>query len=210
MPTRLIYVMDPMCSWCWGFFPVLEQLAQQAASAGVPLHLVVGGLRQEQMPLRQMERERLLGYWQQVSKVSGQRFAASVRLPEQFVYDTTAACQALVAARTLDNSRLLDLVRAIQQSFYCQAGDVTQPAHLVNLAESVGYSREAFAACYDDPLTAQHTQADFAWVQGLGLSGFPTVLVQRNGQLALLTNGYQPFEPLSELLRRWLERAVED
>ena len=42
MASRLLYVMDPMCSWCWGFAPVAEALAEQAAAAGVPLQLVVG------------------------------------------------------------------------------------------------------------------------------------------------------------------------
>ena len=34
-----------MCSWCWGFAPVVKALAAQASTAGVELHLVVGGLR---------------------------------------------------------------------------------------------------------------------------------------------------------------------
>ena len=28
MHTRLLYVMDPMCSWCWGFAPVLQALTK--------------------------------------------------------------------------------------------------------------------------------------------------------------------------------------
>ena len=43
--TRLLYVMDPMCSWCWGFAPVVEALAEQAARVGVALELRLGGLR---------------------------------------------------------------------------------------------------------------------------------------------------------------------
>ena len=27
MQQRLIHVMDPMCSWCWGFKPVLDEVA---------------------------------------------------------------------------------------------------------------------------------------------------------------------------------------
>ena len=45
MSARLLYVMDPMCSWCWGFAPVAAALIAQAADAGVPTRLVVGGLR---------------------------------------------------------------------------------------------------------------------------------------------------------------------
>ena len=52
------------------------------------------------------------------------------------------------------------------------------------------------------------TAADFTWVQDLGIAGFPTLLAERNGQLALLTNGYQPLSELSPLLGRWLERAA--
>ena len=32
MSARLIYVMDPMCSWCWGFAPVAQALIAQAAA----------------------------------------------------------------------------------------------------------------------------------------------------------------------------------
>ena len=32
---RLLYVMDPMCSWCWGFAPVANALVEQAHAAGV-------------------------------------------------------------------------------------------------------------------------------------------------------------------------------
>ncbi|MFH7428999.1 DsbA family protein, partial [Pseudomonas syringae pv. tagetis] len=40
MSARLIYVMDPMCSWCWAFAPVADALVQQARAACLPLHLV--------------------------------------------------------------------------------------------------------------------------------------------------------------------------
>ncbi|HAB02762.1 MAG TPA: disulfide bond formation protein DsbA, partial [Pseudomonas sp.] len=45
MTARLLYVMDPMCSWCWGFAPVASALIEQAAQAGIATHLVAGGLR---------------------------------------------------------------------------------------------------------------------------------------------------------------------
>jgi putative protein-disulfide isomerase len=56
MSARLIYVMDPMCSWCWGFAPVADALVQQARAAGVPLHLVMGGLRSEGAALEPAKR----------------------------------------------------------------------------------------------------------------------------------------------------------
>ena len=59
MSARLIYVMDPMCSWCWGFAPVASALIDQASQAGVPTHLVVGGLRSGSAALDGATRARL-------------------------------------------------------------------------------------------------------------------------------------------------------
>lgn len=45
---RLIYVADPMCSWCYGFGPQLADLRARLADtlgAPVPVTLVTGGLR---------------------------------------------------------------------------------------------------------------------------------------------------------------------
>jgi putative protein-disulfide isomerase len=84
---------------------------------------------------------------------------------------------------------------------------VTRAGVLRELASAAGLPRGEFAEAFDSPQAQAATQADFSWVQDLGIAGFPTLLAERNGQLALLTNGYQPLEQLQPLLARWLERA---
>jgi len=208
MHARLIYVMDPMCSWCWGFAPVIESLAGQAAAAGVPLHLVVGGLRRDRIAIDASARVRYLGYWQAVNASTGQLFNFEHGLPEGLVYDTEPACRALVTARQLDPDSAWPLAGLIQQAFYTEGADVTQAGVLVGLAERAGLPRIEFAEAFDSPAMHAATAADFTWVQDLGIAGFPTLLAERDGQLALLTNGYQPLEALAPLLGRWLERAA--
>jgi putative protein-disulfide isomerase len=208
MQARLLYVMDPMCSWCWGFAPVIESLAEQAAVAGVPLQLVVGGLRRDRIAIDAAARVRYLGYWQAVNASTGQLFNFDDGLPEGLVYDTEPACRALVTARELAPDLAWPLARLIQQAFYTEAVDVTQAGVLLQLAEQAGIPRIEFAEAFDSPAMHTATAADFTWVQDLGIAGFPTLLAEREGQLALLTNGYQPLETLAPLLGRWLERAT--
>ncbi|PBP35747.1 DsbA family protein [Pseudomonas syringae] len=208
MSARLIYVMDPMCSWCWGFAPVADALVQQARAAGVPLHLVMGGLRSEGAALEPAKRRYILEHWQAVEEATGQPFLREGALPEGFVYDTTPACLAVTAARQLDPDRAWALVGLIQRAFYSEARDVTRPSVLAELAEQTGLWRPGFADEFESPQRQAATAADFAWAQDLGIAGFPTLLAERNGQLALLTNGYQPLSSLSPLLGRWLERAA--
>ncbi len=209
MNARLLYVMDPMCSWCWGFAPVFDALAAQARSADVSLHLVAGGLRPgTAQALDGASRDYILKHWRAVAERTGQAFRFDGALPEGFVYDTEPASRALVALRSLAADRVWPLVQAIQQAFYVEGRDVTRPAVLVELAEQLGVPRQAFAAAFDSAAQRVATQADFAWAQNLGIAGFPTLLAERNGQLALLTNGYQPLETLAPLLGRWLERRA--
>lgn len=208
MASRLLYVMDPMCSWCWGFAPVVEALAEQAAAASVPLQIVVGGLRRDQVAVDAAARVRYLGYWQAVNASTGQLFDFERGLPEGLVYDTEPACRALVTARQLDAASAWTLLKLIQQAFYTEGADVTQASVLVQLAEQAGIPRIEFAEAFDSQAMQEATAADFTWVQDLGIAGFPTLLAERDGQLALLTNGYQPLEVLAPLLGRWLERAA--
>ncbi|MCO6057724.1 DsbA family protein [Pseudomonas sp. MOB-449] len=198
-----------MCSWCWGFAPVVEALAGQAAAAGVPLHLVAGGLRTGQgAALDGHTRRYILEHWQAVNQATGQPFRFDGALPDGFVYDTEPACRALVVARSLAPELAWPLVRLIQQAFYAEGRNVTQAATLVALAEQAGIPRIEFAEAFDDASAHERAVADFTWVQDLGIAGFPTLLAERDGQLALLTNGYQPLDELAPLLGRWLERGV--
>ncbi|KGF66218.1 DSBA oxidoreductase [Pseudomonas lutea] len=207
MSTRLLYVMDPMCSWCWGFSPVAEALVKQAGAAGVPLHLVVGGLRTGSgASLEPSTRRYILEHWQAVQETTGQVFRFEGALPDGFVYDTAPACRAIVAARSLAPDVAWRLVKEIQQAFYLQGRDVTHGSVLAELAEKAGLPRIEFAEAFDSVEQHAATASDFSWVQDLGIAGFPTLLAERNGQLALLTNGYQALDVLQPLLGRWLER----
>lgn len=209
MNARLLYVMDPMCSWCWGFAPVAEALAEQASAAGVPLHLVVGGLRTGGAPLEPNTRRYILEHWQAVQQTTGQVFRFEDALPDTFIYDTEPACRALVAARSLAPDIAWALLGLIQRAFYLDGRDVTHAGVLAELAEQAGLPRIEFVEAFDSLEQREATRADFAWVKDLGIAGFPTMLAERDGQLALLTNGYQPLGNLSDLLGRWLERAAQ-
>jgi len=206
--ARLIYLMDPMCSWCWGFAPVFDALKAQAAAAGVAVQLIAGGLRPgNRAPLEEGMRDYILKHWREVNERCGQPFDFDAAMPPGFVYDTEPACRALVASRLLDSDKTWPLVQRIQQAFYVGGRDVGQPQVLVELAEETGFKRRAFAEAFDSEAVQQALLADFSYAQNLGISGFPTLLAERSGVLSLLTNGWQPLDALEPLLARWLEQA---
>lgn len=205
MSLDLLYFANPMCSWCWGFAPAVRALTE----AGHRVTLALGSLGADRArPMRAKDKDEVRQHWRHVTEASGQPFDFGFFERDGFVYDTEPACRALVAARELDAERAWPLLAAIQQAFYEQGVDVTRAPQLVELAEQVGFDRARFAEAFSSPDTRTATAADFSWVQDLGIAGFPTLLAERNGQLALLTNGYQPLERLQPLLGRWLQQAA--
>ncbi len=203
MTQRLIYVMDPMCSWCWGFVPVMDAIQQ--AFAQLPVHLVAGGLRPGVTdPMQDQAREAMSEHWRAVRTRTGQELLTPDALPANFIYNTEPACRALVVGRELDAERVWPLVKAIQQAFYTQVLDVTCCSVLFDLAEQVGYRRKKFCKAFLGAEAHAAVSADFTWAGDLGITGFPTLLAKRNGMLSLLANGYQPAEAILPLLERWV------
>ena len=203
--TRLVYFADPMCSWCYGFSPVIAALAERFESR-LPLELVMGGLRAGNTePMRATDKDMIRNAWTRVSASSGQPFDFSFFDREGFVYDTEPACRAVVTARRLLPRLALPFMARIQQAFYAENRDMTAPEEIAGVAEEAGFDRAAFAEAFAAAETRNETVRDFMTAESLGIHGFPTVIAgsQEKGY-ALLTNDYGTFEDLAEPLERWL------
>jgi len=204
---HLLYVADPMCSWCYGFGPELRRLLER--HPGTQVDLVMGGLRPyNREPMSPAFREMLREHWEHVAQASGLPLAPQALQIEGFVYDTEPACRAVVTARALDESRALDFLGAVQAAFYRDARDVTQGATLASLAATNGYDVSAFAQAFDSRAMLEQTREDFATSQRLGVGGFPTLGVRHGDELFLVTSGFVTTDVLEERLGE-IERRRE-
>lgn len=205
---RILYFADPMCSWCWGFSPVIAAIA--AACAGrVPIRLCAGGLRAgETRPMDDRSRAYVRHHWEQVATQTSQPFDFRFFERAYFVYDTEPACRAAVTMRNLAPEAALAYLAAVQRAFYAENRDVTTEAELAAVAAGF-VSPDDFRAVFHAPEVHEATQADFRLTQGLGIQGFPTVLLQDGRRLVTLTAGWQPYAALAQPLRAWLEGASD-
>jgi putative protein-disulfide isomerase len=187
--VKLVYIADPMCSWCYGFGPELEKLLKRHPET--ELELVMGGLRPFNTQATTPEfRDMLREHWRHVSTASGLPFSESALDRPGFVYDTEPACRAVVAARTLEPAKALPYMKAVQLAFYRDARDVTRSDELAEIAGECGFERDTFRMHLDSDAIRAATRADFARTQSLGVSGFPTLGVKHGEQVYLVTSGY--------------------
>lgn len=202
-PPILWYFADPMCSWCWGFSPVIEAVRAQYRDR-LKIALVLGGLRHETEPMTAAQREEILHHWRAVHELTGQPFRFDGALPEGFVYDTEPACRAVATMGGIDPAQVFPLFRAIQTAFYAEGRDVTRASVLAELAAGLGVGPAAFLQAFDSDDARARTQAHFRQARQAGVRGFPALILQQDAQLHAVSAGCQPLDQVQATIDRCL------
>lgn len=211
--TQLIYVADPMCSWCYGFGP--ELLALLDTLPGAKVDVIMGGLRAyNKQVLDEETRTTILGHWQHVAERTGLPFDSAALLQPGFIYDTEPACRAVVTARTLtddDTGRAaLAVFHAIQHAFYAEGKDVRDTAVLSALAVEAmnkvegedSFDVHSFAETFVSPMAMSDTREHFEQAQRWGIRGFPALLLVHNEALHMLASGFTTRDDLITTLQQ--------
>ncbi|MEP4380642.1 MAG: DsbA family protein [Alphaproteobacteria bacterium] len=204
MDREIIYVGDPMCSWCWGFSPVLQKIVEKYDNTA-PMRLVVGGLHAfDTDPMNDEYKARIKHHWEQVAEATGQPFNYAFFERDGFVLDTEPACRASVVVRNMKPDALLSFYERIHKGYYVEDTDTTKLETFVGYADKEGIDMNAFAEAFDSDEAKQETINDFTWCQQSGVTGFPTVVLREEDTLAALSVGYQPFDSLEPILDAWV------
>jgi putative protein-disulfide isomerase len=206
---HLIYFSDPMCSWCYGFSPVIEDI-RRAFGRALPIRVVMGGLRPgTETAMTEEAKLEIADHWSHVHEATGLPFNGSGMSRPGFVYDTDPAARAVVVARRDGEEMAAAYLARAQQAFYAEGRDVTTPEVLGDLAEELGLDREPFLEAWALDETKEETWRDYAISQRAGVRGFPTLLVGPNidGTYAMVTHGYQAADQVLPAIDGWLAQV---
>ena len=164
---ELIYVGDPLCSWCWGFAPSLRSLRLRHPDR-FRYRILLGGLRTGASAVQVDEKVRsyLAGAWKEVERRSGQPFNHSFLETADFVYDTEPACRAVVAARHLAPDRVFEYNEALQDAFYHRSLDPTKLETFLTIAREQGLSEETFQTTFHAEEVHRETREGFHTKRG--------------------------------------------
>ncbi len=204
--AEFIYIADPMCSWCWGFSPILDGLREEFEDR-MTFRLVMGGLRPGVMAqeLDDHMRSYLRHHWDEVAKRSGQPFNPAGLDREGWLYDTEPPARAVVTVRTIAPDKEIEFFQSVQRAFYADAVDVVDPSSYRDLVAAAGIDIGSFNSTFESEEMAAATHADFRQARELGITGFPAVVVRKGDEMALLTRGWAPLEQLVPALAGWLD-----
>lgn len=195
----LIYVGDPMCSWCYGFSPEFDQI--KAAFPNTPFKMIMGGLRVDGSETLGDLSEFLRDHWAEIHTLTGQEFKYDILNQTSLLYDTEPACRAVIVASELKPGIKYEYFKAVQESFYYQNEIPGNSETYAQIGERFGINKLTFVKKFDDVKAKADTKAEFELAQVMGVRGFPTLLVKIDGKVQLVSNGFQKASKIITALR---------
>ena len=145
---KLIYIGDPMCSWCYGIAPQWAEVVD-TYEGKVEIEIVMGGLRPYYDETMLNMKSFLSHHWEDVHKASGQEFNYEILDRADLAYDTEPPCRAVVIVRQLAPGKELAFFKHIQRDFYYHNKDMNQSASYHAALEAQKISTEEFDKLFD-------------------------------------------------------------
>jgi putative protein-disulfide isomerase len=193
---ELIFVLDPMCSWCWGLHPVIESLRKEHSDS-YTFSLVMGGLRTSgQMEWDAQSKAYLKQNWDAVTQTTGQPFNPMLLNKTKFDYNTYPSCKAVITVRELFGiATAFSYLADIQKAFYTEAKDITSVEVLTHY---VTQDKASFLEFYHSDRAELLMQHDFSKARSMGANAFPSIVkIDEDGHMVCVS-GYRN---LKEILK---------
>jgi len=206
MKIVLYYIHDPMCSWCWGFSRILDELLQKLPEM-IEVQRVLGGLAidsMEVMPLAQQQQIR--GNWKRIEEdIPGVKFNFDFwreMIPRRSTYP---ACRAVIAARLQGTEYDVLMTKSIQKAYYQQARNPSDEETLIQLAKELDLSEPQFK----NDLFSEQTQAilleEINLARELYAESFPSLILKLNEAIFPIKINYQNYNSMLDEIQKLIK-----
>jgi putative protein-disulfide isomerase len=205
----LLYVYDPLCGWCYGFGPVMEQIAKNY-NENVDIEIISGGMviGERIKPVGNMSAY-ILESIPRLERTSGVTFGQPyIELIKEGSYITSSE-KPSIALCVYKSFKIVDQIafaHAIQKSYFLEAKDLNQDSTYSNIASRFGIDKNAFLKRMQDSTYLNLAHAEFNRASVLGVNGFPTVLEKNENGYKVITEGYTDYSTLEKYLNKAIKQ----
>lgn len=189
--TTLFYIHDPMCSWCWGFSHTWNKVKNSLPSE-INVQYILGGLAPDSSEVMPNEmREYIQMNWHKIEqKIPGVSFNYTFWdscTPKRSTYP---ACRAVIAVKNQNSELEQTMVKLIQQAYYLDAKNPSEDDVLISLAKTLDLDIKQFTQDLNSEPTQQLLSNDIALMQSMGVSSFPSLVLQTTNGIKSITIDY--------------------
>ena len=204
MKDTIFYFYDALCSWCYGFSPVLKKLSEKYEDE-FDFQVISGGMQtgDRKQPVSDI-RDYLKGAYLNVTARTGVQFGADfmeVLEDGTRLLDSVPAAVALSVVKELKPMEALKFAGSIQKAIYYDGINWNKAESFNPYAEKAGIEADLFLEKFQEDAFLEKAKTDFKLAANFGITGFPSVVLKRKEKYYLIAQGFLPFEQLEEALQ---------
>lgn len=199
--TKLTYVFDAYCGWCYGFAPALHELAQDDS---IDIKVISGGLFSGHHAGALGALPHIPGANARIAALTGVRFGEAYEtvLSDGTLHlDSDDAGTGLVALKEASGGKDLDMAAAMQQAFYIDGLSLSDTGTYRTIATREGLDPDLVEKLYTDPGTRERALSEQERVADLGIHSYPTLLAHTAGGLVKIGSPVYSAQQLRKALK---------
>ena len=178
-----------MCSWCWAYAPIQQQICR-ALSHQLPIVDILGGLAADtDAPMPEALQKQIQGHWRCIEQEVGTEFNFNFWSSPEITprRSTYPACRAVIAAGMQGgDAAMAAMTEAIQHAYYLRAMNPSEEDTLLQLADELELDFQRFMQDLAGTDAEEILQQQIQFTQSLPVSGFPSwVLVIEQQAIAI-------------------------
>ncbi len=203
--TRIIYVFDPLCGWCFGFAPVITDMVDKHEQH-FHFEIISGGMitGNREGPIRSMS-DYILNAIPRLEATTGvsigQPYVDLVR-DGSYHASSVMPSKALVVFKHLSNNYHFRFAHDIQKAMFVQGKSLNQMATYLEILKQYPINPDEFIACMNDDAFHQRTLDEFRQAASMGATAYPTLIVKEQNNLNVLSRGYITSVELENRLKK--------
>lgn len=205
MKTKIYYVMDTMCGWCYGFSDVITRIEEKYKDS-YDFDILPGGMWTDEnvKTMSNSLGNYIKGHIVRIEQLTGKHFGEcynkNILESNSIILDSFPGAKAVVLVSKMKKEVAFDFLKKIQEAHFVEGKDMNNLEIYSEIAESFNIPKDEFEKKYLSADLTEETLKAFEMVEALRVASFPTVIAIKDNKRILIAQGYSSFEDLDRAL----------
>ena len=180
-----------MCSWCYGFSAVWQQVVAELDDS-IEVKNLLGGLAPDtNLPMPEEMQANIRDNWRRIEQdIPGTEFNFDFWTECQPRRSTYPSCRAVIATRMQRPESEVEMVEAIRKAYYQQARNPSDLDVLIDIAASIDLDRLRFIGDIKSNKCESQLQKEIQQCRDLDVFSFPSLVLKQGKSYTLLDINY--------------------
>jgi putative protein-disulfide isomerase len=205
MKTKVYYVMDTMCGWCYGFSEVITKI-QNKYKENFDFEILPGGMwtNDNVKSMNKSLGDYIKNHNVRIEELTGIKFGKgfneNILGNSDIVLDSFPGAKAVVLVQRLKKDIAFEFLKKVQEAFFVHGKDTNKLETYLEIAEGFGIPKAEFEKEFLSKELEEETIKYFDMAGSTGTVSFPTVMVVQGDKSRIIAQGYSSFNEINKAL----------